>query len=233
MKRILFGVFAHPDDEAFGPLGTLIQEVKNGTELHLICATKGEAGNNPDNHPSLGDVRLREWQNSCELIGATSHHQLYYPDGGLSNKFYLEIADKVKARVLEIITPQHETVDLQFITFEPRGLTGHLDHVAMSLITTFVYEKLRAALLPKPVEKIGLRYFCLCKSDADAPNTKWIYMPVGVPDDQVDETNDVSDVYEQKMQVIAAHHTQREDAAMIQEKWGQAMKRECFCYAKD
>jgi len=232
MKRVLFGVFAHPDDEGFGPSGTLIQEVKNGTELHLICATKGEAGNNPDQHADLGAVRLQEWQQSCALMGASSHTQLGYPDGGLSNQFYLEIADKVLAKVQEVLSQQSEPVDLQFITFDRGGLSGHLDHIAMSMITTFVYQKLKQEL-PKPVEKLGLRYFCLCSSDRPEANTDWIYMPAGKTDEEVDEMIDVSDVYEQKMKVLAAHHTQREDAAMIQQKWGDALKRECFCYAKD
>ena len=36
MKKIIFGIFAHPDDEAFGPSGTLLLETRSGTELHLI-----------------------------------------------------------------------------------------------------------------------------------------------------------------------------------------------------
>ena len=44
MKRVIFGIFAHPDDEAFGPSGTLLMETKAGTELHLITLTLGEAG---------------------------------------------------------------------------------------------------------------------------------------------------------------------------------------------
>ena len=72
MKKVIFGIFAHPDDEAFGPAGTLIQEVQNGSELHLITITAGEAGSNPDNYDDLGQIRLEEWRRSGELIGATT-----------------------------------------------------------------------------------------------------------------------------------------------------------------
>ncbi|MFZ2494806.1 MAG: PIG-L family deacetylase [Candidatus Saccharimonadales bacterium] len=63
MKKVIFGIFAHPDDEAFGPAGTLIQEVQNGSEVHLITLTAGQAGSNPDNHEDPGAIRLKEWKN--------------------------------------------------------------------------------------------------------------------------------------------------------------------------
>lgn len=232
MKRVLFGIFAHPDDEAFGPSGTLIQEVKAGTEVHLICATQGEAGNNPDNHTDLGMVRHQEWQQSAELIGARSCLQLGYPDGGLSNKLYLEIADKLKAKITEVLAAQTEPIDLQFITFDPGGFTGHLDHVAMSLIITYVYTTLRADL-PKQVEKIGLRYFCIPHSELPTANTDWLFMPAGRPDELIDQKNDVSDVYDQKLKVVEAHRTQRDDAAMVKHLRGDGLKTECFYDYKD
>ena len=43
MKKLL-AVFAHPDDEAFGPGGTLAKYAKEGVEIHLLCATRGERG---------------------------------------------------------------------------------------------------------------------------------------------------------------------------------------------
>jgi len=230
VKRILFGIFAHPDDEGFGPSGTLIQEVKSGTELHLICATEGEAGNNPDNLPNLGEVRRDEWQKSCDLIGASSCLQLGYPDSGLSNQYYLEIADKIKAKIQSVIDAQTEPVDLQFMTFDTTGLSGHLDHIAMSLITTFVYQTCKQNL-PENVEKTGLRYFCIPYSSAPEPNTHWLYMPAGRPDDQIDETHDVSEVFEQKLKVMDSHHTQRNDAKMIKQMRGDGLKTEYFYYA--
>ena len=46
MKRpSLVAIFAHPDDEAFGPAGTLKIYSKTH-DIHLICATRGEAGEN-------------------------------------------------------------------------------------------------------------------------------------------------------------------------------------------
>lgn len=230
MKRLLIGAFAHPDDEAFGPSGTLLKEVKDGTELHLICATRGEAGINPDKQADLGAARQAEWQRSCQLLGATTTLQLGYPDGGLSNQFYLEIADKITAQVKTILANHDEAVNLQFMTFEPGGLTGHLDHIAVSLITTFVYEKLRAQP-PLSLDTIGLRYFCLSAAAAPQANTDWLYMPAGRTESQLDEQIDVSDVLPQKLAIIDAHHSQRADAAQFKQL-GEALQTECFYYVR-
>ena len=43
MKRLLV-VTAHPDDEAFGPAGTIAKYADMGVKIHLLCATRGEAG---------------------------------------------------------------------------------------------------------------------------------------------------------------------------------------------
>ena len=40
-------IFAHPDDEAFGPGGTIAKFAKK-RPVYLICATKGESGKYKD-----------------------------------------------------------------------------------------------------------------------------------------------------------------------------------------
>jgi len=40
----LLAVFAHPDDETFGPGGTLARYAASEVEVHYACATRGEAG---------------------------------------------------------------------------------------------------------------------------------------------------------------------------------------------
>ena len=43
VNRIL-GVFAHPDDESFGPGGTLAKYASNNTMIKIVTLTRGEAG---------------------------------------------------------------------------------------------------------------------------------------------------------------------------------------------
>ena len=40
----LMTVFAHPDDEAFGVGGTLARYAAEGVAVHVVTATRGEAG---------------------------------------------------------------------------------------------------------------------------------------------------------------------------------------------
>ena len=37
-------VFAHPDDESFGPGGTLARYAARGADVFLVTATRGEMG---------------------------------------------------------------------------------------------------------------------------------------------------------------------------------------------
>ena len=42
--RSLMAVFAHPDDESFGPSATLAKYASQSVKTYLVCATRGEAG---------------------------------------------------------------------------------------------------------------------------------------------------------------------------------------------
>jgi LmbE family N-acetylglucosaminyl deacetylase len=42
-KRILL-LLAHPDDETFGPGGTIARYADEGADVYLATATRGEAG---------------------------------------------------------------------------------------------------------------------------------------------------------------------------------------------
>ncbi|MBN1485435.1 MAG: PIG-L family deacetylase, partial [Chloroflexia bacterium] len=42
--RTLLALFAHPDDESFSAGGTLAHYARQGAQLVLACATRGEAG---------------------------------------------------------------------------------------------------------------------------------------------------------------------------------------------
>src|SRR6478735_11425136 len=103
MKRVMIGIFAHPDDESFGPCGTLIKQVQSGTDLHLLLITDGEGGSNPTNAPDLAQIRLDEWNRASELIGATSTAALHFPDGELSHSMHIAIGAALHAEIHRIV----------------------------------------------------------------------------------------------------------------------------------
>ncbi len=206
MKQIIFGIFAHPDDAAFGPSGTLSMAAREGAEVHLICATCGGAGVNVDGHNDLAEVRELEEKTAAEIMGVTSLELLRYDDGQLCNEKYLEIADRVIAHIRKTITGPSSEVTL--ITFDPNGISGHIDHIVMSQVATYAYLKLANEFT------IKLKYFCIPIYFAPEPNTDWIYMPEGRMRDEIDEIIDVLPARDQKIAAIKAHKTQSNDADM-------------------
>jgi LmbE family N-acetylglucosaminyl deacetylase len=137
MKRLL-AVFAHPDDEG-AVAGTLARYAHEGTQVVLVCATRGEAGEISDpslaTPESLGSVREAELRCACAAIGITDLRLLGYCDSGMEGSgnndlptaFIQADADEVRGKLVKII---RETRPQVVITFEPFGWYGHPDHIA-------------------------------------------------------------------------------------------------------
>ncbi|MGB3008971.1 MAG: PIG-L family deacetylase [Candidatus Saccharimonadales bacterium] len=212
MKKVIFGIFAHPDDEAFGPAGTLIQEVQNGSEVHLITLTAGQAGSNPDNHEDLGVIRLEEWKKSGELIGASSMTHLGYKDSSLCNSSMIDIAEKIESLVRQTIDQSHPD-QVEFVSFELGGISGHIDHIVAARATCLVFYRMK----PHEQRLHRIRLFCLPQSWAPAPNVGWVFMDVGYPEESIEKI-DVSATLDTRVAVIKAHHTQRNDGSMHLER---------------
>lgn len=224
MRQFTFGIFAHPDDAAFGPSGTLKLAAQHGAAVHLICLTDGDAGMNVDGHDDLAEVRAAEERRAAELIGAASLEQLHYPDGSLCNNVYLEIAGRIAEYVRRIADPED---DITLITFDRNGLTGHIDHITTAMATTHVYLTLRDTY------RLRLKYFCLPASRAPHATHDWIYSPQGRASDEIDEIVDVSDLKSDKLAIMQAHHTQRSDAEHMIAMMGDELYRESFYFYKD
>lgn len=207
MKKILFGVFAHPDDEAFGPAGTLLMETKAGTELHLITLTAGEAGVNPDNHENLADIRLAEWRQAGELIGATSMHHLGYTDGKLNNKDHLAITQKI-IELVEATIAGRDDVSVEFMSMDLNGVTGHIDHIVAGRSACLAFCRLSDKGLPMK----RLRLACLSRDQATRTNTDFCFMEKGRTKDEIGETVDAREYLDDVLAIMHCHHTQRGDA---------------------
>ena len=208
MKKLLFAIFAHPDDEAFGPSGTLVLETRAGTELHLVTLTSGQAGQNPDAHENLGKIRLDEWYKAAAIIGAASTYHLDYHDGQLSNASLLTVQSQLTELIRNVAQQQTEAYELEFMTMDDNGITGHIDHTVASRAASFAYYTLKHEGLPFT----RIRYACAPHKLFPVPNTSWIYMPAGRSPEEINETIDAREVIDVVRDIMRCHHTQRTDA---------------------
>lgn len=211
MKKIIFGVFAHPDDETFGPVGTLLTETQKGTELHLITLTDGGAGMNPDGHKNLGKVRLGEWKAAGRLIGAQTMEFFNYIDGELNNKAMIEISTRLIEYVTSIIALEPSDTIIEFMTLDMNGLTGHIDHIVAARATCLAFYKLKS----RDGRINRIRFSCIPHILSPTFNTDWIYAEEGHLPEEITEIIDARDKRERILEVIKTHHTQRSDGEMF------------------
>jgi LmbE family N-acetylglucosaminyl deacetylase len=199
--RPVVGVFAHPDDEAFGPSGTLAQFANQGREVYIICVTHGDAGeNHSDKTHDLSTIREDELRASAKELGVKDIFFLNFKDGTLSNNIYHTVANALQKKLEEL---QPETI----ITLENHGISGHLDHIAVSFITTYVFRKLSFIK--------ELWYFCITE-EAQKVMTKhlgdyFVYIPPGYKKEEISKVIDVSSVWEQKKAAMLKHESQQPD----------------------
>lgn len=143
-KKVLLAVLAHPDDETFGIGGTLALYARRNVEVHLVCATRGEAGQVDEEYligfDSIAERRISELRCATGALGVDDVHILDYRDSGMSGSIdnqhprslaaapLKEVAEKV-AYYIRQIQPQ------VILTFDPIGGYKHPDHIAIHKAT--------------------------------------------------------------------------------------------------
>jgi len=199
-KPVAFIILAHPDDEAFGPGGTIT--ILSQTHVtYLLCATKGEEGeNHSTKEGDIFDIREKELKKSAEILGIKEVFFLGFKDGELCNNLYHKIADKIQMYV-DKYKPS------LFVTAEPHGVSGHLDHIAVSFISTFVYRR------SPSVKEIW--YNCIDRIQSVGTRDYFVYFPPGYKAEDIDKTVDISSVWDTKIAAIKAHESQQKDSKRI------------------
>lgn len=211
MKKIIFGVFAHPDDEAFGPCGTLLKESRSGSDIHLIMLTAGDAGINSVGASDLAQLRLEEWKKAGELLGTKSMHFLGYKDGQLDNVSMIKIAHQVNEIVTATLENAPEDAHVEFICFDFTGLSGHIDHIVASRAACLAFYRLQE----HDARLRRIRLFCLPASLYPSHTTHWLYKEAGQPENVIDEVVDARDLREDIIKVMRTHKTQSQDCEAI------------------
>lgn len=211
-KKRLLAVFAHPDDEAFGPSGALLQW-SNDYEIDLVCVTNGARGKNPIEHKNLAELRRSELEASAAILGISTIYFLEFEDGSLNNNNYHDLADKLQG-IIDTVHPE------SLLTFEPRGISGHLDHIAVTSVVSFLFNKntyihrLLYHVMHADLRKRLPDYF--------------VFMPPGYTNDQIDLTVDIEAEWSLKKEVILAHSSQTTDASKLLKHMEALPKEEHF-----
>lgn len=212
MKRVV-GIFAHPDDEALGPSGTLATLAKDH-EVYLICVTSGEAaGKTEEEKLIIGEIRRKELEQSAKILGIKAVYFLGYQDGELRNNIYHQLADDIAQKVEEL---RPETL----ITFDLRGVSGHIDHITVSAVTSFIFK--RFSFVRK------LMYYVVTKTESDLMQDYFIFFPEGCERDQVDEIVVIDAVWDIKVKAMYAHQSQLSDVETVLKNAADLPREEYF-----
>jgi N-acetyl-1-D-myo-inositol-2-amino-2-deoxy-alpha-D-glucopyranoside deacetylase len=231
MSRTLLAIFAHPDDESFGPGGTLAKYAAEGAAVHLICATMGEAGESDtadlgecEEYEDLACRREEELRCAVSILGLTELHLLGYRDSGMTgspdnqNPCALVQADPdtLAEQVADLMRSLRPQV---VITFDPFGGYGHPDHIAMHRATVSAFERLPQAerpqklyfhTLPRTALRWAVRLMPLFGLNPEAiGKNKDINLRAALEHElSVTTRVDIGDYYEIKQQAGACHSSQ-------------------------
>jgi len=149
-KKTLLAVLAHPDDESFGIGGTLAYYASQGVEVHLVCATRGEAGEvKPEKlqgFTSVAELRESELRCAAGILGLAGLHFLNYRDSGMPGSADNNHPQALAAQAVDVVAGKvvHFIRELKpqvVITFDPIGGYYHPDHIAVHKATVCAFEQ--------------------------------------------------------------------------------------------
>jgi N-acetyl-1-D-myo-inositol-2-amino-2-deoxy-alpha-D-glucopyranoside deacetylase/mycothiol S-conjugate amidase len=145
-------VGAHPDDESFGPGGTLAKYAAQGVRVVYACATRGEAGTvDParlGGFATLADKRWAELRCAARALRLADVLHLGYRDSGLpgwsDNRHPRALATvPIDSVVQDVVTVIRDIRPQVVITFDPIGGYYHPDHIAVHHATVRAFRLAR------------------------------------------------------------------------------------------
>jgi LmbE family N-acetylglucosaminyl deacetylase len=198
-SRSLLFVFAHPDDESHWGSGVAIRCHDEGVRTSLVTLTRGGRGTTGGlcSTEELPALRERELREAAQILKFDSLEILPYEDKEIPNI----PLDEIRRILVERIRRERPDV---LVTFDPHGITMHLDHIALS---RFVTEAIPAAADQRWYPELGAPYA--------VPRLLWT--PPVMPWDKedfpprpgVDFLVDTSAWWQDRKRALEAHRTQR------------------------
>lgn len=185
-KLSLLAVFAHPEDESFGPAGTLAKYASEGVSVSLVTATRSKTGTQSEE----SNAQTRDRVCSCRASGIRRACLFDYRPGEL-HEVAPNVVEERLVRLIREIRPQ------VMVTFGPRGLTGDSDNEILNAAATSAFrsagnpdkfpQHVREGLAAHTPQKL---YYCVLPTSIVS---RWgVHGLNSVPDDQITTILDVS-----------------------------------------
>ena len=146
-KRVLLAVLAHPDDESFGPGGTLARYAAEGADVHIAIATDGAAGSVvsefEEERERLAEIRHKELEAAVDILGGTLHTLGYRDSGYIGDpanehpeSFINVDQEEITGRIVALMRQVRPQVVL---THDETGGYFHPDHIMAHQVTTAAF----------------------------------------------------------------------------------------------
>ncbi|GGK06962.1 putative N-acetyl-alpha-D-glucosaminyl L-malate deacetylase 2 [Lentibacillus kapialis] len=185
MEKHVVVIYPHPDDESFGAAGTIAEYREQGVPVTYLCGTLGEMGRNMGspafaNRETLPEIRKKELVNACAKLDIDLR-MLGYRDKTLEFEDRRAIAEHLKG-FLDEIRPS------LVITHYP-NYAVHPDHNAMGAAA------IEAVRLMNPQDRPVVWAQAISNNRIEE---------LGKPD----VSNDVTPLFDQKMEAILSHESQ-------------------------
>ena len=146
--KCILAVFSHPDDETTSSAGTFTRYAREGVEIYVATATRGEQGTLGTGglvirREDLPAAREAEMRSVLELYGVHPPIFLGYQDQEVINADFEELVGKVVS-IMERVKPD------VVITWGPTGISHHDDHIAIHRAAVEAFHRYRTTAQARP-----------------------------------------------------------------------------------
>jgi LmbE family N-acetylglucosaminyl deacetylase len=180
----VMAIAPHPDDDAIGCGGSIVQHARRGDSVHIVYVTSGEHGSPIYSPTELAIIREGEAAQGAKILGVQRTTFLRQPDGSVSYS-----TDLVN-RFIELI--RTEKPDALYL---PHSADGHKDHQQTFAIVTEAVGRAEGNSFPEWGGK-AWNIETILGYEVWTPLTRFQYV------------NDISDSIEIKLNALREHRSQ-------------------------
>jgi LmbE family N-acetylglucosaminyl deacetylase len=224
-------VHAHPDDEATTTGGVLAKYAAEGIRTVLVTCTDGvmgdgeggvKPGESGHDETSVIQLRRKELEESCRILGVRHLEMLEYRDSGMmgweSNNapdaFWNMAVDTAAAPLAQLIDQYRPQV---VVTYDEYGFYGHPDHIQAHRITVAAMDAIGtdAKLYYPALRRSRLAGFRARMAEAGVEPPDVDESEFGTPDEDIAASIDCRPQAPAKRAALQAHGSQGDNVFFL------------------